>query len=153
MLSEICTRTWCPFLDKNTVLMKNGKPDFSLDQDNIHLNQQGGTIFETFIRQHIDSIIGIQRRNNQVSGERDTIVIDTDDEPTGSKSYRRQHFQHGRRRFTNISTTKQQPYPNNMNRISQPMNRNSQPMNRNYKPIMVYMPVPAWMTNKQNQYY
>ena len=76
--------------------MKNGKPDFSLDQDNIHLNQQDGTIFGTFIRQHIDSIIGIQRGSNQVSGERDIIVIDTDDEPTGSKSYRRQHFQHGR---------------------------------------------------------
>ena len=76
--------------------MKNGKPDFSLDQDNIHLNQQGKTIFGTFIRQHIDSIIGIQRGSNQVSGERDIIVIDTDDEPTGSKSYRRQHFQHGR---------------------------------------------------------
>ena len=110
--------------------MKNGK-DFSLYQDNIHLNQQGWTIFGTFIRQHSDSIIGIQRRNNKVSGEIDIIVIDTDDEPTGSKSHRRQHFQHerftGRSQRAGGSHTVQQPhqpYPNNMNRNSQKINRN-----------------------------
>ena len=110
--------------------MKNGK-DFSLYQDNIHLNQQGWTIFGTFIRQHSDSIIGIQRRNNKVSGEIDIIVIDTDDEPTGSKSHRRQHFQHerftGRSQRAGGSHTFQQPhqpYLNNMNRNSQKINRN-----------------------------
>jgi len=59
MISEMCEKAECHFLDNDKVMKENGRINFSLYQDKVHLNQSGGKVFGSHISSCIDSVLGL----------------------------------------------------------------------------------------------
>lgn len=56
-ISNMCQNNNCHFLNNDLFAMKNGKPDYSLLYDNVHLNQTGIAVFGNHIMKTINCVL------------------------------------------------------------------------------------------------
>lgn len=129
-IETMCNKKGYHFLNNDKVMMKNGRPDFSLYQDNIHLNKAGGKVLGTYMRHSLEKILDVpantthesgvlsnynsnRNRHNKWSGDNNGNKT-RHNNWSGDPSFQNGRFTGGRMEYAN--------------------------MNRN----MMYMPVPAW---------
>lgn len=144
LISEMCEKAECHFLDNDKVLVENGRIKFSLFQDSVHLNQSGGKVFGTHISECINSVLGVgqsipslvpnsyQQRNQP---QRQQLEEYTNHY---NSTLRGQNFQYGRNSGRSWNNYNNRNYFNH--------NRRNFSTNHRYQNSgmeMVYMPVPA----------
>lgn len=162
LLSDMCTKTGCYFLDNDKTMFKNGRPDFSLFHDNVHLNLEGGKIFGTSLRNTMESLLGLYQPENK---KPEVIDIDNSDDDSINEG-NNQHFQMGRYsggsqrgpfRTNNFGRSASVQNKQNNSGYNQNWFQNNNRYNSSYQNSfyhnrnnqnVVYMPVPVWGNRK-----
>lgn len=125
-IETMCKLSGYNYLDNDPFILKDGRVQFSLFSDHVHLNTYGGRLFGNHIKHNV--VLLTKSRQN----EPDVIVVDELSPP------RNQNFRNGR-------SFGRSPYQNNRN-IHHNRNRYHQ-YNRDRD--MMYFPMPAWAFNNR----
>lgn len=141
-IKSLCEKSNYTFLDNNPFLIQDGRVDFKLFFDHVHLNTPGGKLFGTNIRKCLESLLNVQSGN-------DPEIISIDDSVVNQSSGFINGRSSGRRSPDNSSNNR---YPNN--RIPYHQHRTNR-WNRNWSNQyqsagMMYYPGPHWISNNYN---
>lgn len=150
-IKSLCEKFNYFFLDNDSFMVTNGRINYELFFDHVHLNASGVKLFCSNIRKFIESLKSVQPHQSIVSE-----VISLDD---SSSSFPSSGFNNGRStgRRTRPNNNHNHHNHNNNNHYT-PQNRNTgyqhqryrgNQRNRNWssRPSMMYYPGPPWMMN------